>query len=903
MCENRIAIRCEGAKHPLGIDRKDPCFSWKVENSRGINQQTAYTILLAERKENLAIESKLLWKYEAESECQWIRYAGPPLKSCRKYYWKLIVVYDGRTGLESEAGYFETGFMDCSDWKADWVSPSSEPVKKELPPVREDGIAEEVTLEEMCLGKVWRLRKDFTVSGPVKCARLYASAQGIYSPFLDGEKIGTWELAPGHTDYRNQLAYQIYDLTKELTEGGHTLAAVLSNGWYAGCLGFYGENCLYGDQLALLMQLVIFYEDGHTEIVVTDEEVQAEESAWLYADLMVGEKMDGRRRNPAFFQPGYAAPDRAVIVRGDYTRLYAQITEPIEVLEEIKPISLWQTGDQEWVADFGTCIAGKVRIRLRQPKGREIRLEHSEVLDQKGGFLRNIREPYKNQTDIYICGGMENEQYEPMFTYHGFRYVRISGISGGIMTEDLTALAVGSRMEQTGGFRCSNAMLEQLQRNILRSQVSNMISIPTDCPQREKSGWTGDVQVYAPTACFNQDVRNFFRQWLRDVRFNQSENGEIPIIVPAGNGAQRAFGDITSSAGWGDVIVTLPWTLYQYYGDREILEENYEAMEKWVEYQRKTAELENPEDIGPISDERREHLKYIWNTGFHFGDWLTPSASINLETGAVEMMQSAVLTMDIVPTIFFAMNCRRMSEVAEILGKTERSEYYAELFWRIKAAFVYEFTDQQQNLQSCFQGLYVLALHAGLLDGQAKKNAQRRLVELIHQNDDKLDTGFLSTPFLLEVLTEMGQDELACRILLNEDCPSWLYEVKQGATSIWESWQAILPNGQCSYLSMAHYACGSVGSFLYHYFGGLHCLEPGFKKIRFSPKWDQILSSAAVWYESVYGRISCIWQRKEESLDLEVSVPPNTEAEIVLPELNIKKTVKPGTYRYTFAFA
>ncbi len=900
MYKNKIVMLCEGENRPLGIDEKNPRFSWKIENGCGIECQTAYQLLVAETKEALEQKSALCWKAEAYSDCQWVRYAGICLKSRQVYYWKLILTYDACTILESEAESFETGLLENSDWSAEWISPAGAFVQRELPPIREDGTPEEVPLEEMEPGKVWRLRKEFSVSGTVKCARLYATAHGVYCPILDGEKIGTYELMPGHMDYRSQLAYQIYDVTDQLTKGEHVLAAVLANGWYAGCIGFYGENCLYGDQLALLMQLMVTYEDGREEIIATDETFQAEESAWLYADLMIGEKMDGRKRNTAFFKPGYHAGQQVLRVRAGYQCLFAQTWAPIEILEEISPVSLWKTKEREWVADFGTCIAGKVRLSLLQPFGQEIRIEHSEVLDREGNFIRNIREPYKNQTDIYICHGKGREQYEPMFTYHGFRYIRILGITGEIHTEDLTALVIGSRMEQTGSFSCSNDMLNRLQKNILRSQVSNMVSIPTDCPQREKSGWTGDVQVYGETACFNQDVRQFFRQWLRDVRFNQNEKGEIPIIVPALNGAKRAFEDISSSAGWGDVIVSLPWALYQYYGDSEVLEENYEAMERWVEYQRSTAEQDNPEETGPLNEERKQHLKFIWNTGFHFGDWLTPSASLNLDTGDVEMMQSAVLTMDIVPTIFFGMNCKRMSEISKILCRQEQAEYYDGLFSHIRSAFQYEFVDEQQQLKSRFQGIHVLALHAGLLEGEAKKNAEARLVELIHQNGDKLDTGFLSTPFLLDVLTEIEQDELACRILMNEECPSWLYEIRQGATSIWESWQAVLPDGRCSYLSMAHYACGSVGSFLYHYFGGLYPLEPGFKKIRFAPRWDRILSHAEVEYESVYGKIACAWQREKECLKIRVMVPANTEAEIELPELDIWKTVKPGTYEYEF---
>lgn len=901
---NVLKLFCEETTSPLGMDKKNPRFSWKIENCQGIKKQTKYNVCVADQVEKLKTTGQRHGVMEQLSEQSWVTYDGKPLQSCQTYYWKVVLEYDHSVIIESEVEAFETGFLDSSCWKAKWITPQKVKLQPVLPLVGEDGNGIEVALDEMKLENVWRLRGEFQISDKkIKKARLYATAHGVYLPIIDSARVGSFELAPGHFDYDNQLAYQIYDITDLLTPGVHTLGALLAGGWYAGCIGFYGENCQYGTQLALLMQLHVTYEDGQTDIITTDEGFEAEQSAYAYGDMMVGEKLDARKIRREFFLSGYHRVMKSCVVDKGYKTLFAQFQNPIEILEQITPLVLWSSGTKEWVADFGKCIAGKVRIHLRQSCGQEIRMEHSEVLDTEGNFICNIREPYKNQTDIYICAGVQDEIYEPMFTYHGFRYVRITGVEGELMTEDLTAIVIGSKMTKTGEFSCSNQAINQLQKNIFRSQLSNMISIPTDCPQREKAGWTGDVQVYGAIACFNQNIRSFFGRWLADVRYNQGADGQVPVIVPWLSGFERAFDGITSSAGWSDVIVTLPWVLYQYYGDCEILKENYQAMEKWVEYQRYTAENENPEGLEVISNEHKEHLKYIWNTGFHFGDWLTPSASINLKTGGVEMMQSAILTMDIVPTIFFAISCKRMMVISDVLHKRERVKYYTELFMRIKLAFCYEFIDETNNLKSDLQGVHVLVLYADLVEGVTKKKIQDRLIELIHINENKLDTGFLSTPFLLDTLVDIGQEELACRILLNEECPSWLYEINQGATAIWESWQAILPNGQCSYLSMAHYAFGCVGDFLYRYFGGLKCMSPGYKKICFSPKWNSVLNSASVRYNSIYGNIVCIWKREDDRLDMQVQVPANTEAEIDLPELGVHIPVEPGEYSYSFKLA
>lgn len=890
--KNRVSAFCENTKQPIGIDTKYPKFSWKIEECEGIRKQKGYCLYLSETKEELERSRKKCKCIEEKSEKNYVLYRGKKLESCKRYYWQVVVEYDQQTVLESEISFFETGFMDESCWKAKWISPQNSEVEVEIPKVSEDGIPEEMPIEQMKFGKVWRVRREFEIEHKkIKTAKLYATARGVYLPLIDGKKLGNYELAPGYSDYRNQIWYQIYDVKDMLSTGNHTLGFILADGWYTGHIGFYGENCQYGKRLSLLAQIMIEYEDGTKADVVSDENFEAEQSAYVYSDLMVGEKLDARRKKPSFFLPGYIGAEKMEVVPERLDLLHAQYQNTVKVIEEILPVSIKQEAEAEWLVDFGQCIAGKICIQLNQKKGTEIRIEHSEVLGKDGTFEKNICEPYKDQTDIYVCEGVKDEQYEPMFTYHGFRYIKIIGIEGNLKEGNLKAKVIGSKIDRTGQFTCSNTSLNQLQKNIVRSQVSNMISIPTDCPQREKSGWTGDVLVYENTACFNQNMETFFGDWLRNLRFNQRPDGQIPIIVPWIQGYGRAFEGIDSSAGWSDVIISLPWTLYQYYGDAEVLRGNYPAMKKWMDYLERVAVIE-----------QNKGEKYILNKGFHFGDWLTPSVSMNFATGEIEMMQSAICTMDIVPTIYFAISCKKMQSIAEVLEYQQEEKYYEKLYESIKTAFRKKFIDQAQQLKSNLQGVHVLVLKAGLLCGKERENVQKRLVQLIHENGDKLDTGFLSTPFLLDVLTEMGEEKLACKILLNEECPSWLYEIKQGATSIWESWQAILPDGKFSHLSMNHYAFGCIGDYLYRHFGGIQRMLPGYKKILIAPAWNSCLEAAETTYESVYGTIRCAWKRKNGTLNLTVEIPANTEGEINLPELGVREKIDSGVHNYCFKY-
>ncbi len=761
-------------------------------------------------------------------------------------------------------------------WYGKWISlPLSKRARTE-PELGEDGNAAYVPLERMELAPAFQLRKKFIAKGKLKKASLYVTAHGIYKAFIDGVVIGNQELTPGHSSYHNRLMYQIYDVTKLINKEEHVLGFYLADGWWMGHIGFAGDDCQYGNELAIIFQLKLEYEGDNVEWVISDSSVVYQSSGYKYADLFVGEYYDATLRDKDFFLPEYKSDNLLSCKEENYaiSNLMKQSKNEITVQKRIEPIKTWNENDSI-IFDFGQVLAGKYKIHLDCGKCQKVIIECTEVLNPNGQFEPNIRETYKNQTDIYICSG-ENDVYEPMFTYHGFRYLRISGIKYKKQIVFIEALSITSKMERTGEFCCSDQRLNRLQENIYNSQCSNMISIPTDCPQREKAGWTGDVQIFAPTACFNSNVYSFFEDWLSDMRFEQKENGEIPIILPYIDGYKRIFEGIFSSAGWGDVCIILPWVLYNEYNEIDILMDNFEMMERWVSYI--TSCVSN-------SSER-----YIWNGVFHFGDWLTPSVSINFETGEVDMMQSAYATKDMVPTMYYYYSCSLLIKICEILGYDKKASYYSQLSGKIKKAFNDKFVDENGVLKSNLQGEHVLAIHFKLLDEESEKIAFARLKSLLEKNSNRLDTGFLSVAFLLDVLHDHGADELLFKVLFNEESPSWLYEVKNGATSIWESWQAIMPDGKVAGLSMNHYAFGCVGDWIYRNIAGINKLAPGYKKILFKPLFNVPLDWAKGMHDTVYGKVICDW-KKVDSKNIEVRLAIPEEATGLFEVDNIKSCI------------
>lgn len=891
-------LRCEYMKNPLGIDILHPRLSWELVSPKRGTMQTAYQVIVSENESGFE-EKNIVWDTgkvdSGESIC--CEYQGKPLESRKRYYWQVRIWDESDQPSEfSNAAFFEMALLRKEDWKAGWITLSDRKVMPEnvhsenagsgsdLLNVSNEGIAPPEERLDPC-----RLaRCEFQVEKSVSRARIYATAHGVYSLELNGVKVGNEEFAPGFTAYQKYHLYQTYDVTGLLKNGSNALGAIVADGWYTGRVGFMGDSCQYGDRNALLLQLEIQYSDGSSKIICSDESFRCADGPYVYSDIFIGEKYDARLEKSGWNMPGYDEADWEPACRADfgYDHLFAQYGEPVCVVDELIPQKILHTPKGETIIDLGQNIAGRLRMRVNGPAGTVVKMEHCEVLDKQGNFINNIIGRNKDQTDFYILSGNGDEEYEPRFTFHGFRYVKITGYPGEIKTENFRGVVLSSNMEHTGTFECSDERLNRLVKNIFWSQRANMFSIPTDCPQRERAGWTGDIQVFSPTAAFNMDVHSFLTRWLHSVWADQLPGGEVPMVVPYLN-AYRAVAQVVgsdTSAGWGDACVIVPWAMYNAYGDRRILEQSFDSMEKWLEYIRRTAETELPEDLqGELTPERREWQKYLWNTGFHYGDWLIPSLSMSKDGTDVDMFQSAIKTKALVPSCFYAYVTELMEKICNLLEKPERAQYYAELNKKVRAAFASEYLREDGSFPADFQGIYVLALHMRMVPDNMRGKVFRHLLKLIEENDGKLDVGFLSVPFFLDELSKNGRPDLAMDMIYKTECPSWLYEVEKGATTMWEAWQAILPDNTVTSVSYNHYAFGCVGDWIYRNLAGLDKDQPAYRHIVIRPRLDSRLTRAAARYHSIYGNIVSEWRKTAGRYHLTVVVPPNTAAKVYLP--------------------
>lgn len=877
--------RCEFLQDPVGLDIESPRLSWEIESSLRNTTQTAYELRVALNKDDLVSGTNPVWEsglVQSDASNN-VEYCGPEFKSRTTYYWS-VKIWDNH-GNESEwspAAFWETGILSPSDWKAKWIEPEQRPAQPEVPLSFQEMEAfnqGNVEPDYSLLNPSQFLRKEFSISKEIQKVRIYATAHGVYSLFINGKRTGNHLFAPEITSYHNYLNYTVYDATGLVKEGDNAIGAVIADGWYAGKIGMMGDSCNYGTFLGFFFQMEIEYTDGSTETVISDRNFKSATGPFIYSDIFIGEKYDARLEFDGWSQAGFDDSSWKPVIEKDYPldNLHALYEEKVTAIQEIKYIKVITTPKGETVLDVGQNITGRMRMTVTGQMGDEVRLQHSEVLDEHGNFLMNIIGRNKNQTDTYILKGEETEVYEPEFSFHGFRYVKIDGYPGTINSSNFSAVVLSTELKTTGNFECSNSDINQLQHNIFWSQRGNTLSIPTDCPQRERAGWTGDIQIFAPTASYLQDINPFLSRWMDNLAADQMDDGQVPIIVPyfkCYKDTHSGMFDSHCSAGWGDAAIIIPWVLYQNYGDTRILKKHYPAMLKWIQYiEKEAAEKES---------EGEAHRKYIWNTGFHFGDWLTPSLSVNFETGEVDMMKSAFETNKLVPTCFYAYSADLMSHIATLLGNADDAAYYKDLNRKVREAFALEYMNQDGTMAQHIQGIYILALQFGMVPEEMRPKVFSHLEDLIIKNDYKLDTGFLSIAFLMDVLQKHGRIDLAYKLLYQKECPSWLYEVDKGATTIWEAWQAVMPNGHVSNVSFNHYAYGCVGDWMYRTISGIRKDDIAYKKIIIKPEPDESLSWASSTFHSMYGKISSSWKKQDGSMELKVSIPANTQAEIYI---------------------
>lgn len=848
-----VDLRCEYLRNPVGIGVTRPRISWRLQTEEKGILQSAYRIQVAEDPQF----AKLVWdsgKVISDRSVHVELGELPAVSRTRRYYRVQAWNQRGTSSPWSESAYWETGLLSASEWKADWIAAP-----------RGAG-EEESEISPM-------LRGTFALSGSVREARLYATSLGLYELYLNGERVGDRYFTPGWTSYHKRLQYQTYDITALLKEGGNAIGAQLGHGWYSGNLVWKDKRHHYGDRRALLVQMHIVLEDGTEMIVASDGTWKVSDGPILMSELYHGETYDARLEQPGwtvaeFDDAGWA---QAEILDHSKDILVAQENEPVRRIQSIEPMAVLTTPNGETVLDFGQNMVGWVRCTVNGQAGDEVVLHHAEVLDRDGNFYTdNLRSA--QQTVRYLLKGGERETFEPHFTFQGFRYVRVAGVRGPVEPSSFEGVVLHSHMEPTGSFRCSDPLINQLQHNIEWGLKGNFLDLPTDCPQRdERLGWTGDAQMFIRTAAYLMNVDPFFTKWLRDVKADQLENGAVPHIVPNVLGREHV-----SSAAWGDAAVIIPWTLYLAYGDTRILEEQYDSMKAWVEHIRSTGDQE-----------------FLWNTGFHFGDWLGLDAKPNSYVGATDK--------DYIATAFFAYSTSLLRKAAAVLGKREDEEAYAVLYENILAAFENEFITPSGRLSVPTQTAQVLGLMFGLLRGEAKERAIRKLVELLEESKYHLTTGFVGTPYLNHVLSGNGQTEAAYKLLFQQSFPSWLYQVTKGATTVWEHWDGIREDGSFwspDMNSFNHYAYGAIGDWLYRCVAGIDAeeSEPGYKRISIRPQPPQDgLDWAEGKLQTMYGLVLSAWRKLEGGrMELRVNIPPNTQAGIVLPRADRSSAFESG---------
>ncbi|WP_438444118.1 glycoside hydrolase family 78 protein [Gorillibacterium sp. sgz5001074] len=838
--------RCEYFNNPLNLAAKKPRLSWKLTSDRRNVLQAAYRIQVS-REDRSFLPEHLVWdsgKVDSDRSIH-VEYAGKPLESDTRYYYR-IQAWDrsGEAAPWSEAGYWQMGLLDPSEWKAEWMTPAPDAI---------DPLAE----------AAFYLRRAFVLQQkPVHRATLYATALGLYQLELDGSMVGDSLFTPGWTSYKHRLQVQAYDVTDGLQCGGvHALGAVLGDGWYKGRLTWENRSRVYGEQRALLLQLHVKYQDGTEDTLCSDDTWRASTGPIRMSELYDGETYDARLELPGWSTAGYddSSWSRTAVLPHPKEHLVGEQSERVKVTECLKPIAVIRTPKGETVLDMGQNMVGRVRFTVDAPAGTVVKLYHAEVLDQDGNFytgnLRNAK-----QTVTYTCRG-SGEYYRPTFSFQGFRYVRVEGWPEPLDPASFTGEVIHTDMIPTGSFECSHPLINQLQSNIVWGQRGNFLDVPTDCPQRdERLGWTGDAQVFVRTAAFNYGVAPFFGKWLKDLAADQKPDGGVPFVIPDVLDARSH-----SSAAWGDAAVICPWTVYLIYGDTRILEEQYPSMRAWVEYIRAQGEEE-----------------LLWNTGFHFGDWLGLDAKENSYVGATPK--------DLIATAFYAYSTSLVAKAAAVLGHSEDAQRYGELHGRIVRAFASEFITPNGRLAGHTQTAHVLALMFELADGEVRRKLAAALAAYIEEQKMHLTTGFVGTPYLCHVLSAHGYHDLAVKLVHQEEYPSWLYSVRMGATTIWEHWDGIKPDGSFwsdDMNSYNHYAYGAIGDWLYRVVAGIELEEqaPGYKRILLQPNPESGLAYARASYESMYGRISSGWSKGENgTVTYTFEVPANTTARVRLPD-------------------
>ncbi|MCD9014978.1 glycoside hydrolase family 78 protein [Parachryseolinea silvisoli] len=849
---------CEYQHNPLGLDAPTPRFSWVLTTTRRNVLQTGYELVVSRD----AGFRDVIWKTGRVKSDQsvLVSYRGPALTAGEKYHWR-VRVWDngGNASAWSTTQSFEMGLLQPGDWTAAWIEPDlpGDAVNKPAP----------------------MMRREFTLGKPVATARLYITAHGLYEAHINGQRVGDAYLTPGWTSYNKRLQYQVYDVTPLLKTGVNATGVLLGDGWYRGNLAWADTKNIYGSTLGLLYELRVTYTDGTRQVITSDKQWKSNTGPIVRAGIYYGEAYDARLEKTGWTQTGYtdAGWQGVKVAEGGKDNLVATCGPPVRKHETFRAQKILHTPKGETVVDFGQNLVGWITLKVSGKAGDRITIRHAEVLDREGNFYTDNLRAAQAEV-VYTLKGGGQEVYEPRFSFFGFRYIKVEGYPGTLTTENISATALYSDMPSTGSFSTSHPLINQLQHNIRWGQNGNFVDVPTDCPQRdERLGWTGDAQVFARTAAFNRQVAGFFNKWMHDVAADQQADGRIPFVIPNVLGPNDA-----ASTGWADVVTIIPWTMYQAYGDTTFLRQQYPSMKAWVDYMERNSQHD------------------LWNTGFHFGDWLF-YRPFDDNDGT-----SAVTDKYLIAQCFRANSVQLMINAATILGRQDDAQAYSSQLKKIKDAFLREYATPSGRLVSGTQTAYVLALQFDMLPENLRAQAADRLVANVRQYGNHLTTGFLGTPYLCHVLSQTGHTDVAYDLLLQETYPSWLYPVKMGATTIWERWDGQRPDGTFQTPGMNsfnHYAYGAIGDWMYRRITGIRNAAPGYKHITIAPEPGGNVQQAAAELVTPHGIVSSAWKKAGAAFTLDVTIPANTTAEVVLPGAAGKKVIETRTALEQTGFA
>lgn len=841
-------LRAEHRRDGFGLGTSTPRLSWTVDGATGAQARADIEVVRHGLRETARIDGP---------DQVLVDWPFAPLRSREHVTVRVRVTGDdGETSRWSEPLALEAALLARTDWTVPLIVPSAGAVRGVGP------------------RPAHLLRAEFEVDGAPTRARLYATAQGIYRAELNGAEVGDQELAPGWTSYDHRLRTQTYDVTHLLRAGANALGVEIADGWFRGRIGFDGGVWdLYGPHLGLVAQLELTGSDGSVRIVDLDDAWRTTADGPTVATaLYEGESYDARRHDPEWSRPGFddsswSRPETRTL-DSVAARLEPAVGDPVRQVERLAPVAVERRANGRVRLDFGQNISGRLEIRVRGASGTTVRMHHAEVLEDDELAVRPLRTA--TSMDMYVLrGDDEPEVYQPRFTIHGFRYAELEGWPGELDAEDVTAVVVHTDMTRTGWFAASDPLLEKLHENTVWSMRDNFVDLPTDCPQRdERMGWTGDIQVFAPAATYLYRSGGVLDSWLRDVAAEQAPDGSVegapagavPNFVPwVPCGFPSA-----STAAWGDAAVVVPWTMYERYGDVRILAQQLDSMTAWVDHLASRAD-----DDGVV------------RSGFGLGDWLDPAAPPD-DPGAGRTDKH------LVTTAYIARSARLLVRAAEVLGDGDVAARYRKLAERSTAGFRSAYVLPGGRLEHESVTGYALAIAFDLLadDGQ-RLVAGERLAEMVRDGDHRIQTGFVGTPIVCDALADTGQVDTAYRLLLERGCPSWLYPVTMGATTIWERWDSLLPDGRVNpgdMTSFNHYALGAVVDFLHRVVAGLAPAAPGYRRVRMAPRIGGGLGSASARLDSPYGLIETSWVRRGREVEVTATVPFGVRADVVLPD-------------------